>query len=141
MGASAQRLRKDLKAGSFQPAINSFTLHLNAEGKSPKTVRTYVEATQWFAAAHLRAKTDWDEVTADDVRNWMVWLLHARYSRLARWLLPRDRPRAAEEGVQDPCVTTELNSLATALYVKADDLLKESPGLAPWRPAVLSPRG
>jgi Transposase DDE domain len=33
-------------------------------------------------------------------------------------------------------VTTELNSLATALYVKTDDLLKESPEMAPWRPAV-----
>lgn len=27
-------------------------------------------------------------------------------------------------------------SLATALYVKTDDLLKDSPQLAPWRPAV-----
>jgi hypothetical protein len=33
-------------------------------------------------------------------------------------------------------VKTELDSLATALYVKADDLLKDSPQLAPWRPAV-----
>ncbi|MFF2936386.1 hypothetical protein ACFVUX_42740 [Streptomyces mirabilis] len=31
---------------------------------------------------------------------------------------------------------TELESLATALYVKTDDLLKESPHLAPWRPTV-----
>ncbi|WUV65285.1 IS982 family transposase [Streptomyces sp. NBC_01478] len=31
---------------------------------------------------------------------------------------------------------TELDSLATALYVKTDDLLKASPNLAPWRPAV-----
>jgi hypothetical protein len=31
---------------------------------------------------------------------------------------------------------TELDSLATALYVKTDDLLKASPHLAPWRPAV-----
>ncbi|MEV4116084.1 hypothetical protein [Nonomuraea sp. NPDC049695] len=31
---------------------------------------------------------------------------------------------------------TELDSLATALYVKTDDLLKGSPQLAPWRPAV-----
>jgi hypothetical protein len=33
-------------------------------------------------------------------------------------------------------VKTELDSLATALYVKADDLLKDSPQFAPWRPAV-----
>ncbi|WEB39672.1 IS982 family transposase [Streptomyces yunnanensis] len=36
---------------------------------------------------------------------------------------------------------TELDSLATALYVKTDDLLKASPHLAPWRPAVgIAPR-
>jgi hypothetical protein len=33
-------------------------------------------------------------------------------------------------------VTTELDTLATALYVRTDDLLKESPQLAPLRPAV-----
>jgi len=33
-------------------------------------------------------------------------------------------------------VTNNLNTLATALYCKVDDLLKASPQLAPWRPAV-----
>jgi hypothetical protein len=33
-------------------------------------------------------------------------------------------------------VKPDFDSLATALYVKADDLLKGSPQLAPWRPAV-----
>jgi hypothetical protein len=33
-------------------------------------------------------------------------------------------------------VTTDLDTLATALYVRADDLLKESPQLGPWRPAA-----
>jgi len=33
-------------------------------------------------------------------------------------------------------VDTDLDTLATALYVKADDMLKESPQLAPWRPEV-----
>jgi hypothetical protein len=38
-------------------------------------------------------------------------------------------------------VTKELDTLATALYVRTDDLLKESPQVAPWRPAAgLSPR-
>ncbi|MFJ7198083.1 MULTISPECIES: IS982 family transposase [unclassified Streptomyces] len=31
---------------------------------------------------------------------------------------------------------TELDSLATALYVKTDDVLKDSPQFAPWRSAV-----
>lgn len=36
---------------------------------------------------------------------------------------------------------TELDSLATALYVKTDDLLKSSPQCGPWRPAVgIAPR-
>jgi hypothetical protein len=33
-------------------------------------------------------------------------------------------------------VDAELDTLATALYVKIDDALKDNPGLAPWRPAV-----
>ena len=33
-------------------------------------------------------------------------------------------------------MTTDLDTLATALHVKADDLLKESPQFAPLRPAV-----
>ena len=38
-------------------------------------------------------------------------------------------------------MTNNLDTLATALYVRTDDLLKESPQLAPWRPPVgLSPQ-
>ena len=33
-------------------------------------------------------------------------------------------------------MTNNLDALATALYVRTDDLLKESPQLAPWRPQV-----
>ncbi len=33
-------------------------------------------------------------------------------------------------------MTTSLDTLATALYVKIDDLLKAAPQLAPWRPRV-----
>lgn len=76
--AGRPRQAKSLAAGPFQPAISSFRLHLNAEGKSPKTVRTYVEAVQWFAAAHLRVKarrTDWPDVAKDDVEEWIAHLL------------------------------------------------------------------
>lgn len=79
MGTARTRRPKDLRAGTFQAAINSFILHLNAEGKSPKTIRTYAEAAQWFAAAHLRRNTehsDWEDVTPDDVRAWIVHLLN-----------------------------------------------------------------
>ena len=44
--------------------------------------------------------------------------------------------RRRGEGVQDRFVTTDLDTLATALYVRTDDLLKESPHRAPWRPAA-----
>jgi Transposase DDE domain len=38
-------------------------------------------------------------------------------------------------------VTNDIDTLATALYVRADDLLKQHPGLAPWRPKIgLQPR-
>ncbi|MFJ9447567.1 IS982 family transposase [Kitasatospora sp. NPDC101235] len=38
-------------------------------------------------------------------------------------------------------MTPDLDSLATALYVKTDDLLKDSPHLAPWRPEIgIAPR-
>jgi site-specific recombinase XerD len=82
MSGHRTRQPKNLEAGDFQPAITSFALHLRAERKSDKTVRTYTEATQWFAAEHLRKQTeyaDWDEVGRADIEQWMVWLLD-RYS-------------------------------------------------------------
>ena len=49
--------------------------------------------------------------------------------------------RRRSEGVQDQVVTTDLDTLATALYCKIDDLLKESPQLAPRRPkAGITPK-
>ena len=33
-------------------------------------------------------------------------------------------------------VDADLDTLATALYVRTDDLLKGSPQFAPWRPVV-----
>ncbi|MCP2203010.1 hypothetical protein LX90_006727, partial [Lentzea flava] len=38
-------------------------------------------------------------------------------------------------------MTNELDTLATALYVRTDDLLAAAPGLAPWRPKIgIQPR-
>ena len=47
------RQPKQLDAGILQAEISSFALHLAAGDKSAKTIRTYTEAVQWFAAAHL----------------------------------------------------------------------------------------
>ncbi len=72
---------RNLHAGPFQPMIGSFELHLRAEKKSPKTIRTYLEAAQWMAAEYLipASLTDWSEVTARHVQEWTVTLL-GRYS-------------------------------------------------------------
>ena len=42
---------RDLDAGTFRPMIDSFELHLRAQHKSEKTVRIYLEAALWLAAA------------------------------------------------------------------------------------------
>src|SRR5271166_3990120 len=103
------RRRKPLDAGPFAPEIGSFRLHLAAEGKAAKTVRTYTEAVAWFAAAHLlkqTGRTGWEQAGKQDVQQWMVWLL-VRYSaayasnqyralrQFFKWL-------AAEEEIPDP---------------------------------------
>jgi hypothetical protein len=76
-----RRCRCNLDAGTLQPMIGSFALHLRAERKSAKTVRTYVEAAQWLAAEHLvpAGFTDWPEVRARHVQEWIVTLI-GRYS-------------------------------------------------------------
>jgi site-specific recombinase XerD len=105
---SPSRQPMPLDAGCFQPEISSFRLHLAAEGKAAKTVRTYVEAVQWFAARPLReaGRARWEEVRRQDVQEWMMWLLE-RYSaayasnqfralqQFFKWL-------AAEDEIPDP---------------------------------------
>lgn len=59
------RESKRLDAGRLQPEISSFRLHLAAEGKVDRTVRTYTEAVPWFAGAQLTAQAGrggWEEV-------------------------------------------------------------------------------
>jgi site-specific recombinase XerD len=106
---SASRKPKQLDAGSFQTEISLFRLHLAAEGRAAKTLRTYTEAVQWFAGEYLleqAAGGGWEQVTRQDVQRWVVWLLD-RYSsayasnqyralqQFFKWL-------AAEEEIHDP---------------------------------------
>jgi site-specific recombinase XerD len=72
---------RNLNAGPFQPMIDSWDLHLRAERKSAKTVRTYLEAAQWLAAEYLipAGFADWDQVKAKHVQEWTITLL-GRYS-------------------------------------------------------------
>jgi hypothetical protein len=55
---------RNLDVGPSQPMVHSFDLHLRAEKKSPKTIRTYLEAAQWFAAEYLipAGLSDWSDV-------------------------------------------------------------------------------
>jgi integrase/recombinase XerD len=101
---------KQLDAGCLQPEISSFRLHLAAEGKAARTVRTYTEAVQWFAAACLVREAGraavWEDVRRQDVQGWIVCLL-GRYSaayasnqfralqQFFKWL-------AAEDEIPDP---------------------------------------
>ena len=65
------RQPKQLDAGMFQAEINSFALRLAAEGKAAKTIRTYTEAVQWFAATGLSGRPgrgSWDQVTSREIQ-------------------------------------------------------------------------
>jgi site-specific recombinase XerD len=116
------RRRKPLDAGPFAPEIGSFRLHLTAEGKAAKTIRTYTEAVAWFAAAHLIPRTSharWDQVSGHDVQRWLVHLL-TRYSdayasnqfralqQFFRWL-------AEEEQLPDPMTRLRAPKVAEKL--------------------------
>ena len=73
---------KQLDAGTLQAEISSFALRLAAEGKAAKTIRTYTEAVQWFAATRLPGQANpasWEQVGSQDIQRWMTWLLD-RYS-------------------------------------------------------------
>ncbi len=98
-----------LDAGPFAADVASFRLHLAAGNKAPGTIRIYTEAPLWFAAAHLLGETGksrWGQVGAQDVRQWVTWLLGGYSEAYARqqyralrqffqWL-------AAEEEIPDP---------------------------------------
>ena len=59
------RVPKDLDAGPLEAEVGSFALHMAAEGKAPRTIRNYIEAVRWFAAACILTETDkrrWEEV-------------------------------------------------------------------------------
>jgi hypothetical protein len=103
------RRRKPLDAGPVAPEIGSFRPHLAAGGKAPKTVRTYSEAVQWLAAAHLIRRTScttWEEVSGHDVQRWLVHLLtlysDAYASNQFRALQQFFRWIAGEEQLPDP---------------------------------------
>jgi site-specific recombinase XerD len=111
-----------------QAEINSFALRLAAEGKAAKTIRTYTEAVQWFAATGLPGRTgrgNWEQVTSGDIQQWMAWLL-GRYSaayasnqyralqQFFKWLAADDQLPDPMAGLQPPCVTDKLVPVFTS---------------------------
>ena len=121
------RQPKRLDAGMFQAEISSFALRLAAEGKAAKTIRTYTEAVQWFAAAAacLPGQASWEQVTGDDIQRWMTWLLD-RYSsayasnqyralqQFFKWLTTEDQLPDPMARLQPPRVTSKLVPVFTS---------------------------
>jgi site-specific recombinase XerD len=119
------RQPKQLDAGVFQAEISSFALRLAAEGKAAKTIRTYTQAVQWFAAARLPGRASWEQVTSRDIQRWMAWLLD-RYSsayasnqyralqQFFKWLAAEDQPPDPMAGLQPPRVTAKLVPVFTS---------------------------
>ena len=114
------RQPKNLDAGIFQAEINSFALRLAAKGKAAKTIRTYTEAVQWFAAAGVQAgRGGWEQVTSRDIQQWMAWLL-GRYStayasnqyralqQFFKWLAAEDQLADPMAGLAPPRVPAKL---------------------------------
>ena len=103
------RQPRQLDAGRLQAEISSFTLHLAAGNKAAKTIRTYTEAVQWFAAAHLLqqdSRDTWEQVDGHDIQQWMSRLLD-RYSSAYASNQYRARQQffkwlAAEDQLPDP---------------------------------------
>jgi integrase/recombinase XerD len=116
------RQPKQLDAGTVQVEISSFALRLAAEGKAAKTIRTYTEAVQWFAATCLpgqASRASWEEVSSQDIQRWMAWLLD-RYSsayasnqyralqQFFKWLAAEDQLPDPMARLQPPRVTAKL---------------------------------
>jgi hypothetical protein len=86
----------DETAGSLHPEISSFGLHLAAEGKAAKTITTYAEAVQWFAAGFLlpqAGRTRWEEADKQDVQRWIALLLGRIWRKPTTTALPRPPSR------------------------------------------------
>ncbi len=145
------RQAKQLDAGVFQPEISSFALYLAAEGKSPRTVRSYTEAAAWFAAAWLTGRcacTSWEQAGRQDVQQWMVHLL-ARYSpayagnqyrglqQFFKWLAAEEELPDPMEGLRPPKVPAKLVPVFTSAELAALERACAGRGFAQRRDAAI----
>jgi len=103
-----------------------------AEGKAPRTMRTYTEAVRWFAA-YVLPETDkrrWEEVDKADLRRWTVRIL-SEYStayggnqfrairRFLRWLAIEDDRPDPVRGLRAPTVKVSLVPVFTSVELSA----------------------
>ena len=69
----------------FRPAVKAARVIVPATclAGAAKTIRTYTEAVQYFAAATWLpgqpSRASWEQVSSGDIQRWMTWLLD-RYS-------------------------------------------------------------
>jgi site-specific recombinase XerC len=146
-----RRGRKPLDAGPLAPEIRSFRLHLAAEAKAPKTVRTYTEAVAWFAASHLlpcTGATRWDQVSSQDVQQWIVLLL-ASYSdayasnqfralqQFFRWLAEEEQVADPMAGLRAPQVREKLVPVFTSEELSALEKTCQGRSFAQRRDAAI----
>lgn len=136
--ATARHHRHDkTPPAAFAATLDSFRLHLNAEGLSPKTVRLYADAAAWLAAEGLTHRKDWSEVTKADVNAWTVRLLD-RYSatyannqwralqQFFRWFSAEEESPNPMAGLKPPKVVDKPVDVFTA--DEYDRLLKACAG-------------
>ena len=145
------RVRKDLDAGPLEAEVGSFALHMAAEGKAPRTIRNYIEAVRWFAAAYVLPETEkrrWQDVDKADLRRWTVRLL-SEYStayagnqfravrRFLRWLaVEEDRPDPVK-GLRAPTVKVSLVPVFTSDELSALRRACQGRGFADRRDAAV----
>ena len=145
------RVPKDLDAGPLEAEVGSFALHMAAEAKAPRTIRNYIEAVRWFAAACVLTETGkrrWDEVDKADLRRWTVRLL-GEYStayagnqfravrRFLRWLaVEEDRPDPVK-GLRAPAVKVSLVPVFTSDELSALRRACQGGGFADRRDAAV----
>jgi site-specific recombinase XerD len=145
------RLPKDLDAGPLEAEVASFALHMAAEGKAPRTIRTYTEAVRWFAAAYILPETEkrsWQQVDKADLQRWTVRLL-GEYStayggnqfrairRFLRWLAVEDDRPDPVKGLRAPTVKVSLVPVFTSEELSALRRACQGRGFADRRDAAI----
>ena len=126
-------------------------LHLAAEGKAPRTIRSYTEPAAWFAAARLigeAGKSCWEQADPRDVEEWMAWLLD-RYSdayasnqyralqQFFKWLSAEDGVPDPMAGLRPPKVTTGLVPVFTGTELARLERACAGRGFAERRDAAI----